>query len=102
MLVDTGSASTVLGAHAVATLGIQPAQEDVLYTIRGVGGTETVYLRRVQALRVGRYAVEDVEIEIGGMQYGFPINGILGMDLLLKTGAMIDLGQLTVTFQGQL
>ncbi|HSN74254.1 MAG TPA: retropepsin-like aspartic protease [Anaerolineae bacterium] len=102
VLVDTASASTVLGAHTVAALGIQPDTEDVLYTIRGVGGTETVYLRRVQALRVGRYAVKDVEIEIGGMQYGFAINGILGMDLLRQVGAVIDLGQLIITFQGQL
>ena len=99
VLVDTGSATTVLGAHVVADAGIQPEMEDMLYTIRGVGGIETVYMRRVQALRMGHRTVEDAEIEIGGMNYGFSINGILGMDLLIQMGAVIDLGQLTIEFQ---
>jgi hypothetical protein len=96
VLVDTGSATTVLGAHAVADVGIQPEMEDMLVTIRGVGGIETVYIRRVQALRIGQRVVENAEIEIGGMNYGFRINGVLGMDILIQTGAIIDLGQLTL------
>ena len=99
VLVDTGSATTVRGAHVVAAVGIQPEMEDMLYTIRGVGGIETVYMRRVQALRMGHRTVEDAEIEIGGMNYGFAINGILGMYLLIQMGAVIDLGQLTIEFQ---
>jgi predicted aspartyl protease len=96
VLVDTGSASTVLGAQAVAAIGIQPEMDDVLYTIRGVGGIETVYMRRVPSLRIGRCSVEDFEVEIGGMNYGFAINGILGMDVLIKAGAIINVGQLTI------
>ncbi len=89
VLVDTGSATTVLGAHAVADVGIQPEMEDMLVTIRGVGGIETVYIRRVQALRIGQRVVENAE-------NGFRINGVLGMDILIQTGAIIDLGQLTL------
>lgn len=96
VLVDTGSATTVLAAHAVADVGIQPEMEDMLVTIRGVGGTETVYIRRVQAPRIGQRVVENTEIEIGGMNYGFRINDVLGMDILIQTGAIIDLGLLTV------
>lgn len=96
VLVYTGSATTVLAAHAVADVGIQPEMEDMLVTIRGVGGTETVYIRRVQAPRIGQRVVENTEIEIGGMNYGFRINGVLGMDILIQTGAIIDLGLLTV------
>lgn len=47
-------------------------------------------------VRIGQRSVEDFEIEISGMNYGFAINSILGMDVLIKTGAIIDLGQLTI------
>jgi len=49
---------------------------DVLYTIRGVGGTEAVFSRRIDRLQLGDREVVDFEVEIGGMDYGFEINGI--------------------------
>jgi hypothetical protein len=33
VLVDTGSASTILAAHVVEAVGITPELDDVLYTI---------------------------------------------------------------------
>jgi hypothetical protein len=40
--------------------------------------------------------VPDFEIEVGAMDYGFPADGILGLDFLLRAGALIDLRQLEV------
>jgi hypothetical protein len=40
-----------------------------------------------------------MEIEVGGLDYGFELGGILGMDFLLASGARIDLQQLTIEFQ---
>jgi hypothetical protein len=37
-------------------------------------------------LRVSKF-----EIEIGAMDYGFEIDGIVGMDFLTQVGALIDL-----------
>jgi hypothetical protein len=98
VLVDTGSATTILAAHAVASVGIVPELPDVLYTIRGVGGIETVFTRRIERLEVSQRDVTDFEIEVGGMDYGFEINGILGMDFLLQTGAIINLRDLSLDF----
>ncbi len=42
VLVDTGSATTLIAAHVVAPLGIEPEADDTLSFIRGVGGIETV------------------------------------------------------------
>jgi predicted aspartyl protease len=67
VLIDTGSASTILAAHRVAEAGIEPEMSDTLYTIRGVGGTEAVFSRRVDLLQVGPSTVTDFEIEVGGM-----------------------------------
>lgn len=98
VLVDTGSATTILAADQVARIGIVPEPADVLFTIRGIGGIEAVFARRVESLRLGRQELTNVEIEVGGMDYGFEINGILGTDLLLHTGAIINLQDLTLEF----
>ncbi|MBF0452440.1 MAG: hypothetical protein HQK75_17185 [Candidatus Magnetomorum sp.] len=43
ILIDTGSASTILAANIVSEIGILPFENEILYTIRGVGGTEVVF-----------------------------------------------------------
>lgn len=98
VLIDTGSAGTILAADVVATIGIIPDLHDTLYAVRGVGGAEVVFARRVDRLMVGENGLDGFEIEVGGMDYGFEINGILGMDFLLRTGANIDLQALELRF----
>jgi hypothetical protein len=98
VLLDTGSASTILSADSLEPLSIYPAEDDVLHTIRGVGGTEVVYLRQVDFLQLGEKRLPNFAIEVGGMDYGFTINGILGMDFLLQAGAVIHLATRQITF----
>ena len=52
-LIDTGSARTVVAADVVSSIGITPEPNDVLETIRGVGGTEIIYTRRVDYVQIG-------------------------------------------------
>ena len=99
MVVDTGSATTMLSTDAVAQIGIVPELHDVLHVVRGVGGTEVVFSRRVDRLQVGPRAVEQFEIEVGGIDKAFDINGILGLDFLLRIGAIINLGTLQLGFR---
>jgi len=98
VLIDTGSASTVLAARAVAQIGILPEMTDVVYTVRGIGGTEAVFTRRIDQVAVEAQRVTDFEIEVGSMNYGFDIDGILGMDFLTRAGAIINLRDLRLDF----
>ncbi len=98
VLVDTGSATTILSADLVQIIQITPSPEDSLYTIRGVGGSEVVFSRKVDYLKLGEYFINDFEIEIGGMDYGFEINGILGMDFLVQAGTIINLRDMKIEF----
>lgn len=100
VLIDTGSARTILSADVVATVEIIPAPDDILYTIRGVGGSEVVFSRQVDYLQVGVRRLDSFEIEVGGMDYGFEIHGILGMDFLHQAGAILDLGAMNMQFLG--
>jgi len=98
VLVDTGSASTILAADAVLGVQLTPQPEDELRIIRGVGGTEAVFSRVIDLLAVDNKSVSAFEVEVGGMDYGFPINGILGMDFLMRTGTIINLKEMQLGF----
>lgn len=98
-MIDTGSAVTVLSADLVAEVGITPAPHDPLYTVRGVGGVEVVFSRRVDGLQVGSCRLAQFCIEVGALDYGFDINGVLGMDFLMAANAVIDVGDQTLEFR---
>lgn len=96
VLIDTGSAGTIFATDRLLEIGLEMAPQDVVYRVRGIGGTEFVFGKHVDALAVGELSVTEFEIEVGGMNYGFTLDGIIGMDFLLQVGAVLDLGRLTV------
>ena len=98
ILVDTGAASTVINADLAADAGIYLEPTDRLRRLRGVGGHEHVFTRHVDRFAVGEHGLDGFELEIGEMDYGFGLGGIIGMDFLRAARAVIDLGQLTIAF----
>jgi len=97
VLVDTGSASSILKGELVREIGIKPEPEDILGSVRGIGGSEFVYIKRVDLLSIGDLIVDDFKIDVGEMDYGFDIDAIIGMDFLQKTGAIIDLHNCSIS-----
>ena len=91
VLLDTGSAGSIFSADKVAGIGLTYEPNDFVHRIRGVGGSEFVFTKPVGVLKVGDLKVEKFEIEIGAMDYGFDMDGIIGLDFLTKVGALIDL-----------
>ena len=67
-----------------------------MHRIRGVGGAEFVFTKRVETVALGALQVAHFEIEVGAMQYGFAIEGIIGLDFLMKVGAIIDLKKMEI------
>jgi Aspartyl protease len=98
VLLDTGSATSIFSADNVSKIHLIPSTEDILYTIRGIGGTEVVFSRSVDFIQVGKNKLSNFQIEVGGMDYGFEISGILGMDFLTEAGAIINLKKLELYF----
>jgi len=96
VLLDTGSAGVIFATDQIMTIGLMYEPEDTVHRIRGVGGTEFVFTKRVDNLAVGELQVNDFQIEIGMMDYGFNIDGIIGMDFLVQVGATIDLSRLEI------
>jgi len=101
VVVDTGSGSTLIATEFAAQAGIAPLPQDKLRNVHGVGGIEAVFIRQVDHLQVGDHTIEGFEIDVGSMDYGFAINGLLGMNFLLQAGAVIDLRARTIDFADQ-
>jgi hypothetical protein len=97
VLLDTGSAGTLFATDQVLAVGLQQYEaNDPVQRIRGVGGAEFVFIKRIDRLSVGELQVNDFDIEVGAMDYGFAIDGIIGTDFLLQVGAVIDLSRLEI------
>lgn len=96
VLVDTGSGSTVISSDLAATIGIVPKINDTIYRISGVGGSEFVYSKKVDAIIIGNMKTDMFELEIGAMNYGFDLDGIIGLDLLARLKSVINIAELTL------
>ncbi|KHL95886.1 hypothetical protein QW71_09770 [Paenibacillus sp. IHB B 3415] len=94
VLLDTGSASTLLNADIVQEIGMVPEGNDVVDLIRGVGGVEYVYTKYLDSIIVDKAILNDFQVEIGNMDYGMEIDGILGFNFLKQAGAVINTGEM--------
>lgn len=68
----------------------------MIYCISGVGGSEFVYSRTVDLVKVGEMQTTDFTLEIGAMNYGFDIDGIIGLSLLRMLKAIINIDDLSL------
>jgi hypothetical protein len=100
VLLDTGSAGTIFSTDKLSPIGLWYEADDMVHRVRGVGGAEFVFSKRVDHLAVSDLVLSDFEIEVGAMDYGFEIEGILGMDFLTRVGARIDLAELSIERAG--
>lgn len=96
ILLDTGSGGTVFKMDKVEEVGITIEENDVIESISGVGGSEFVYKKYVDSISIGDLSLNNFKVEIGVMDYGFEINGIIGMDFLKLVGAVINLDKMKV------
>ncbi|MDQ0659559.1 retropepsin-like aspartic protease [Paenibacillus sp. W2I17] len=90
VLLDTGSASTLLNADVVREVGMVPEENDLVEIIRGVGGIEYVYTKSLDSITVEGTTINNFQIEIGNMDYGLEIDGILGFNFMRQTGVVIN------------
>jgi hypothetical protein len=97
VLLDTGSAGAIFSVDKILAIGLQYEANDVVHRIRGVGGSEFVFTKKVDQLLSGELQVDEFEIEVGAMEYGFELDGIIGMDFLTQVNAIIDLAQLEIS-----
>jgi hypothetical protein len=94
VLIDTGSSGSVFKTDDLKKLGVRVLLTDRLHFLRGIGGEEAVVEKTIDALEVGSLVVAPFRIEMGAVDYGVPMDGILGLNFLLRAQAVIDLNAL--------
>lgn len=63
VLVDTGAASTIINADLAADAGVFLSPTDTLRRLRGVGGHEHVFARRVDHFAIGAHGLDNFELD---------------------------------------
>ena len=96
VVIDTGSASTIISTETALQSDLESQLTDTLQRVRGVGGYEFVYEKDIHCIKIGNVTVENLKIQVGAMNYGFEINAILGMDFLKIGKLIVDCDKLEI------
>jgi Predicted aspartyl protease len=94
VVVDTGAAHTIINPDSVHELGIKAEADDEFITMYGIGGEHYSYRKNINSVSIGKDCLENINIDFGLIDEDGYINGLLGLDVLLKLGITINLKEL--------
>jgi len=102
IVIDTGAAETIISPDAVEDIGVFAELEDSVNSFYGVGGSlHNFFSKNVEKLKLGEVSLEKVKMDFGVIDPKGYINGLLGLDLLMELGAVIDLKKLSLTLDAE-
>lgn len=94
MKIDTGAAQSIVSTDDLEELSIQFEPEDQIVTCYGIGGRQYAVTKLVDGVTFGPFMLGKRNIDLGPVDLGGKISGLLGLDLLMEVGAVIDLKNL--------
>ena len=98
-LVDSGAASSLFSIENFLNAGLTINSHDIIVEMVGIGGTESVFQRKINEIKIANISVGSPIVQFGTMNYGFEIDGIIGSDILSQARAIIDYDQEAVFFK---
>lgn len=97
VVIDTGAAETIISPDVVEGIGIIAEGNDNVNSFYGVGGSlHNFFSKEVDGICIGQAKLEKPKLDFGVIDPKGYINGLLGLDLLMKLGVIIDLKNLTL------
>ncbi len=90
VVIDTGASQSLISQDSVSDIGIKVEGEDEIVTSYGIGGKEHAFVKHVDKINVVGFSIEDFQLDISDFLYE-DINGLLGLDLMMEAGFIIDL-----------
>ena len=80
-------------------IGIFAEFGDGVQSFRGVDGSlHSCFLKELGTVSIGEVTLKDVGPHFGVIDPRGDINGLLGLDLLMRLGTVIDIKRLSLTF----
>ncbi|MCT8136983.1 retropepsin-like domain-containing protein [Anaerobacillus sp. CMMVII] len=58
VLIDTGSGSTIISTDLAETVGVIAEENDMIYRISGIGGSEFVFSKQVDLIKIGQAEIK--------------------------------------------
>ena len=102
IVIDTGAAESIISPDVVEDIEIFAEQEDSINSFYAAGGSlHNYFSKKVQEVSLGKVGLNDVRMDFGVIDPKGYINGLLGLDLLMKIGAVIDLSRLSITVNSE-
>ena len=95
IVVDTGAANSLISQEAVDEIGIRISKDDEIVTSYGIGGTEHSFVKTIDEIKVGNFKLKECSVDFAMIPYD-DVNGLLGLDILIEGGFMIDLDILDI------
>ena len=97
IVIDTGAAETLISPDIVEEIGVIAALTDRISSFYGVGGSlHNFFSKEVDKIRLGKIDIQNTKLDFSVIDPAGDINGLLGLDLLMEIGAVIDLKKLTM------
>lgn len=93
IFIDTGAVGTIISPDAVDDIGIYAELGDRIMGYYGVGGSiHNAFIKTIDEIKVGTQSSRNIEIDFGLID----TNGLLGLDILMNLGVVIDLKNLNL------
>ena len=93
IVIDTGASKTLISQDSVEDIDIRINKNDPVITSYGIGGEEHAFVKTVDSIILGDYTFKKCQLDFARINYS-DINGLLGLDLLIGAGVMLDLNKL--------
>ena len=97
LALDTGATITMIPPKAALAIGVNPARATTFREILTASGKEYIPLAVIHGVRVFEVTLRNVRVACHELPVESPIDGLLGLDLLKRLRAVLDLGKASIT-----
>ncbi len=98
VIIDTGASHTIITTEYLEEMDIPLLDDDELVKSTGYGGVACYSIRkRLDEIKCGNLILKDIKLDFGVIDPKDRINGLIGLDFLIGSKAIIDLVDLTLS-----
>jgi predicted aspartyl protease len=96
LAIDTGATATLIPPKAALAIGVNPARSISFREILTASGKELIPLAIIPRFQVFERTFRRITIACHELPSESPIDGLLGLDVLTRLKAVIDLNTLSI------
>ena len=90
VVIDTGAAQSIINSLAVEDINISPEYIGEISTTYGIGGEMVFFPKVIDCFIIADTEFKNIEMDFGEIDSKGELMGLIGMDLLEKLRAVID------------